>query len=226
MEVLIDIIHRQPIACICISLSSTILLVGTTDGLIHMYDIPSHQLLRSISTHKGTSISHIQTIIKPGDLIGHISLEMKAGVDARDILPVKPVAPFQRIRDSKAREAHEVTLMWSPSKANTYSFDLLSLTDRVQSYQDALDYPLEELIRDHTTFVEPLGNEGSDAMSLKSRVSELESEMEVLREQLCKAKGVNDSMWDTVVQRLIKPSNSEPKDKGGEEEPKKKRGRT
>lgn len=85
---------------------------------------------------------------------------------------------------------------------------------------------MEELLRDHAVFVEPLGSEGSDTMSLKSRVSELESEMEILREQLSKAKGVNDSMWDIVVQRLIKPSNSEPNEKDGEEEPKKKRGRT
>jgi pre-rRNA-processing protein IPI3 len=122
-DTVINVTYRQPIASICISLSSTILLVGTTDGLIHLYDVPSHQLLRSISTHKGMSISHIQTIIKPADLIGHISLEMKAGVDARDLIPVKPVAPFQRIRDLKARDAHEVTLMWPSSKANIYSLE-------------------------------------------------------------------------------------------------------
>lgn len=121
--------HRHPIASICISLSSTILLVGTTDGLIHLYDIVSHQLLRSISTHKGASISHIQTIIKPSDLIGHISLEMKAGANARDVIPVKPVLPFQRIRDSKAREAHEVTLMWPSSKANIYFFESIPIID-------------------------------------------------------------------------------------------------
>ena len=91
---------------------------------------------------------------------------------------------------------------------------------------------MEELLRDHAVFVEPLGSEGSgqsDTMSLKSRVSDLESEVENLREQLCKAKGVNDSMWDIVMQKLIKPSSSEPKEKDmndGEEGPKKKRGRT
>jgi len=159
------------------------------------------------------SISHIQTIVKPSDLIGQISLEMKAGMDARDILPVKAVAPFQRIRDSKTREAHEVTLMWSSSK----------------NYQDSVDYPLDELLRDHAFFVAPPGMEGSgeadrDTVSLKSRVSELESEVQILREQLCRAKGVNDSMWDVVMQRLIKPSDFGENMDDGEEVHK--RGRT
>ncbi len=108
----LNAIRRQPVACIFISLSSSILVVGTSQGLIHLYDISSHQLLRSISTHKGMSISHIQTMVKPPDLVGHVSLEMKAGSEAKDVIPVKPVAPFQRIRDTKARDAHEVTVIW------------------------------------------------------------------------------------------------------------------
>lgn len=36
---------------------------------------------------------------------------MQAGVDAKDDIPVKPVVPFQKIRDAKARVAHEVTLL-------------------------------------------------------------------------------------------------------------------
>jgi len=111
LECQFEMFRRQPITSICISLNSTILLVGTSEGLIYLYDIPSHQLLRSIPTHKGMSISHIQTLIKPPDLIGHVSLQMQAGVDAKDDIPVKPVVPFQKIRDAKARVAHEVTLL-------------------------------------------------------------------------------------------------------------------
>ena len=96
---------------ICISLTATILLVGTSEGLIHIYDIPSHQLLRTISTHKGMTISHVETMIKPPDLVGHISLEIQVGADTKDIIPVKPIFPFHRMRDAKARDAHEVNVM-------------------------------------------------------------------------------------------------------------------
>jgi pre-rRNA-processing protein IPI3 len=42
-----------------------------------------------------------------------------------------------------------------------------------------------------------------DPASLKTKVSELESEVESLREQLCKAKDINDAMWDNIVKRLV-----------------------
>ena len=98
------------------SLSSSLLLVGTATGLIHSYDITSHQLLRTISTHKGFSITHLSTMLKPPDLVGHVSLSLSASSsgDSRESIPVRPVAPFQRVRDPKAREGHEVTMMLTP----------------------------------------------------------------------------------------------------------------
>lgn len=104
----------QDIACLSISFTGSLLLVGTSVGLIHIYDIASHQLLRTISTHKGFSITYIATMLKPPDLIGHISLSMNFA-DARDTVPVKPVLPFQRMRDAKTRDMHEVSLLL-PSK--------------------------------------------------------------------------------------------------------------
>jgi pre-rRNA-processing protein IPI3 len=87
--------------------------VGTATGLIHIYDIASHQLLRTISAHKGMSISHLTTMLKPPDLVGHISLSLNLGssADAKDIIPMRPIVPFHRMKDSKAREAHEVAMM-------------------------------------------------------------------------------------------------------------------
>lgn len=99
-----------------ISLTSTYLLVGTSNGAIHLYDLPSHQLLRTISAHKGFSISYLTTLLKPPDLIGHISLDLKVGSmsDAKDALPAKPVQPFQRMEDPKTREAHEINMLLHP----------------------------------------------------------------------------------------------------------------
>lgn len=42
-----------------------------------------------------------------------------------------------------------------------------------------------------------------DTTVLQSRVSELEAEVGLLRSQLGQAKGVNDLMWETVVQKVI-----------------------
>lgn len=39
---------------------------------------------------------------------------------------------------------------------------------------------------------------------MTSRVAELEAEVEQLKEQLGKAKGVNDAIWQIVVQKVLK----------------------
>ena len=109
-------IRRQPVTSLSLNLSSSLLLAGTAGGIINVYDVASHQLLRMISTHKGLSISLVATMLKPPDLVGHASLRLDMGkmADAKEMIPVKPVSAFQRIRDSKARAAHEVTMILKP----------------------------------------------------------------------------------------------------------------
>ncbi|OAX33171.1 hypothetical protein K503DRAFT_548789 [Rhizopogon vinicolor AM-OR11-026] len=87
----------QPIMALAISLTDS-LLVGTATGLIHLYAVASHQRLCTTSTHDAVSISHLATMLKPPDLIGHISLSLNlsSSFDAKDV---------------KAREAHEVMVV-------------------------------------------------------------------------------------------------------------------
>ena len=103
----------EPVTAITISITGSSLLVGTEGGLVHSYDIVSHQLLRTISSHKGGTITFLRSILKPVDLVGHVSLNLHvSGVtDAKDVIPVRPVLPFQRIKDVKLRDTHEVTIM-------------------------------------------------------------------------------------------------------------------
>lgn len=61
-----------------------------------------------------------------------------------------------------------------------------------------------EFLQDHAFFVQPSSATGSGtSASLQSRVTSLEAEVSQLHEQLGKAKGVNDVMWETVVQKVI-----------------------
>lgn len=52
-------------------------------------------------------------MLKPPDLVGHVSLSLSttSTSDMKDVIPVKPVAPFQRMQVPKAREDHEVALI-------------------------------------------------------------------------------------------------------------------
>ncbi|TFY58203.1 hypothetical protein EVG20_g8242 [Dentipellis fragilis] len=188
----------EPVTTLTISVTSSLLLVGTATGLINIYDIPSHQLLRSISNHKGFTIMHLMTMLKPPDLIGHVSLSLNVSSEKEGGLPVRPVMPFQRMRDAKPRLTHEVMMR-------------LPMQDK-QPTEDLLAYSTEELLRDHAYFVQPATNEAIPAASLQSRVTELEDEVAKLKSQLERAKGVNDVMWDTVVQKVM----AQTKEKGGE----------
>jgi pre-rRNA-processing protein IPI3 len=72
---------------------------------------------------------------------------------------------------------------------------------------------MDELLRDHATFVQSTGNgHQPSGVSLQTRVTELESEVARLREQLGKAKSINDTMWETVVQRVVAESREKNKD--------------
>lgn len=69
-----------------------------------------------------------------------------------------------------------------------------------------------EFIRDHTFFVQSTSiTAGGTSMSLQSRVTSLEAEVSDLRDQLGRAKGVNDVMWETVVQKMIPLANMKDK---------------
>ncbi|KAH7890699.1 WD40-repeat-containing domain protein [Phlebopus sp. FC_14] len=211
-RVVLHLYHPQPVTTLTISFTSSLLLVGTATGLIHVFDIASHQLLRTISTHQGMSISFLATIFKPPDLIGHLSLSLNISsvADAKDVMPVRPVAPFHRMRDAKLREAHEVTMMLPIQNERLYS----SLCE--------YDYPEDEFQRDYAYFTGATESESSGA-PLLSRVAELEAEVLQLREQLGKAKGINDAMWETVVQKVLSQGKekqpSEGPSKGNEATP-------
>jgi pre-rRNA-processing protein IPI3 len=206
----------QQITSMTISLTSALLLVGTAAGLIHVVDIPTHQQLRTITMHKGSSITYLQTMLRPPDLIGHIdlSLHIGHGTDPKDNIPIRPILAFQRMRDAKAREIHDVSLM---------------LPTADQPLTEPLDYSTDELLRDRSFFLQSAIDLGADAVTIKARVTELEGEVEHLKAQLGKAKSINDAMWDNVVQRIVmggkasRPTAAEDEEDG---ERKRKRGRT
>ena len=69
-------------------------------------------------------------------------------------------------------------------------------------------------MRDYSAFVQNPDSGGAQAsgVSLQSRVIELEAEIQKLRDQLGKAKSINDTMWDTVVRKVIVEGTGKGKD--------------
>jgi len=69
-------------------------------------------------------------MLKPPDLIGHVSLSLNVSstADAKDSIPVKPVVQFHRTKDPKMREAHD-TSMILPGRIQVCSIAGLSATE-------------------------------------------------------------------------------------------------
>ncbi|KIY53401.1 WD40 repeat-like protein [Fistulina hepatica ATCC 64428] len=196
----------EGVTVMTISCTSASLLVATPAGSIHVYDIASHQLVRTIRTLNGLSVTHVATMMRPPDLIGHVSLSLGAG-DGKDTVSVRPVAIFQRTRDVKARAAHEVPMLLPPC------------------YRDSSLYEDEELLRDHAFFVQRK-SAGAHADVLQARVSDLEADVALLRDQLGRAKNINDVMWENVVQKLVKQRPNASPSEDDADQRKRKRGRT
>jgi len=174
--------------CMSLSMNANHLLIGLETGLVHIYDVSSHQLLRTITNHKGQPIIKVGTIIKPSDLMGHVEFG-ETSVLKEDV-PIRPLLPFQRVRDPRAREAHEVSVLLPQA-------NIVPLRT-----QDEL---FAQVMSEYNSFTkEDESNDPSNA--LRDRVSELEAEVNRLRGQLSKAKTINDTMWDTLAKKITLPS--------------------
>ena len=205
---------REPVTSLSLSLTGAQLLAGTAAGNVHVYDVPSHQLLRTINAHSGPglAVTFLTTLLKPPDLVGHVRL----GGDKDCGIPVRPIAPFQRMREARPREAHEVMMMLP--HAQKVRFCLLSPKKKIPTlkrclrqgttHESVTAYPREELIRDWEYFVQPRHPESDGGGTLlpaarpDARTSELEDEVARLKEQLARAKGINDVMWETLMQSV------------------------
>lgn len=68
-------------------------------------------------------------MLKPPDLVGHVSLSLGGGAgDAKEPVPVRHITPFQRMRDPKTREAHEVGILLQPSSSVSLHFSFVCYT--------------------------------------------------------------------------------------------------
>ncbi|OJA12433.1 hypothetical protein AZE42_08091 [Rhizopogon vesiculosus] len=112
------------------------------------------------------SISHLATMLELPDLIGYISLSLNLGssFDAKDVIPVRPVVPFYRMKDGKARDAHEVMIMFpvhvdevGVSSKQPFAYVCarkFAITSRYRPPEAY--YPEDEFQRNYAFFVNPV----------------------------------------------------------------------
>jgi pre-rRNA-processing protein IPI3 len=154
-------------------MSTTHLLLGTHTGEIHIYALPSHQHLRTLSSHS-SPITHISTLLRPSDLIGTTS-------GRKEGLPVMEIKPLERVRAGRiAREVQDCTLVLGQKGSSR----------------------LDKLRPAHTTIVAAPAA-GLAAETSSDRVAELEAENKKLKANLERAVKINEKMWKGIVDERL-----------------------
>ena len=65
-----------------------------------------------------------------------------------------------------------------------------------------------DFLADHRILSESSSTDVS-VQALQAKVESMESEMQDLRKNLAKAKGLNDAMWQMVIDKVLVPTDSE-----------------
>ncbi len=205
------------ITSIALSISQSHLLTGTSTGDIHLHSLPSHTLLRTIATHSGTPVTHLSTLIRPADLVGHINFASLIGSGSgtngnkSEEWPIMECRPFERMRvGRKERDEQEIGILLGGIDGEFEEMDGLDTSvyleeEDVVGFGGAAGY---------SGGIRGLGGSNQEAAArTEDKVNALEAEVAKLKSQLQRAKEINDTMWNGVIDKALR--DSERNKKGG-----------
>jgi hypothetical protein len=198
--------RRAPITALVLSKSQSHLISGTAHGHIHIHSLPSHQHLRTITSHIGVPITHLSTLVRPPDLVGSVSLRDAAnaatmsvgGIVGAGAWPVKEVKQFERMKVVKrdaARQMGDVGVMLRP----LVGFSELDELDTLEDDQD--DELAFAAYGNGTTTTTTSASLAPGAVAEK--LSAVQAELEAVKAQLQRATEINQEMWNGVVERTF-----------------------
>ncbi|KAG8974954.1 Pre-rRNA-processing protein ipi3 [Tulasnella sp. 425] len=199
----------QEATSLAISFTGSTLLVGTATGVVQVYDIPSHQLIRSINVQQGFAVTHVCSFLKPLDLVGQMTIEIKL---RGTLMRCRLCYPSLR---KPLYDTWFLPAMLADQTENVISPQVL---------RGGL--PPYDFLADHRFFMGQQSETGATStQSLQSRIAELEGELASMKQNLTKAKGLNDAMWETVVSSVLGSENSKTREEETGESRKSKKAR-
>ncbi|CDZ97389.1 WD40 repeat protein [Phaffia rhodozyma] len=203
------------ITTLSLSLSLSYLLLGTTTGQIHIHSLPTLQPIRTISplSHKGCPITHVSTFLKPVDLHGSVSLETtgmgstsgasSGGSDEK--WPIRSVGVLERMRVGRKERERHVVVSPVPETVDFLSAILSESPSSTSSPLSLFSSPFG-LPADHSSpSTVVTEGRGQDVAEPNAQIPILEREIVKLKQDLIKAKSLNDKMWEGIVGGVLKP---------------------
>ncbi|WWC64154.1 uncharacterized protein I303_106762 [Kwoniella dejecticola CBS 10117] len=185
------------ITSMTLSISSTTLLIGCSDGTIHLYSLPSHQHLRTLSSHSGP-ITHLSTLLKPVDLlISGGGSSSSGGVKGKVLeeYPIMEIKNFERMKSQNVKTNHNITIKLPQHHHN-------ATTNSTSSLLSQLDDLRPKRAQSIGVGAQTQGVEQAQLESLLEENKRLKSSLE-------RASQINEKMWNGIIDMKLTTSNGD-----------------
>ncbi|RIB17367.1 WD40-repeat-containing domain protein [Gigaspora rosea] len=188
--------HGMPITTLSLSYDATLLLSGSQDETVKVWDIASRQMIKNFTHLKGP-IVNIQTFIKPPDLFN-------LGLSPAKIME-QPIQHFKRTQgisikeDSEIEESVIMVLSDNTKEIDIYNYNCNSQV--VASY--------ESLDLQKTKSTQVKFRNGDATTILQTQISELQSELIRIHGHYQHVKGLHDEMYQELVTDFISKRRAE-----------------
>ncbi|PWN48790.1 WD40 repeat-like protein [Violaceomyces palustris] len=207
----------QAITSLCLSQSSTQLCVGTSGGLLHLIDVSTSQILKTVNltgnskSNGGPStnaVTNLRTLSRPRDLLVLSEMVGSNPSSNTNLLPIRPISNFGREiqTESSGLEHHRFPTRIQAEEGEEDQDPLLDFIDPILSNLSARNQPLPSPLPP-SSFIQTSPPPSKGHEEIKTKRS-LEEEVENLRSQLNRAKKVNDEIWKTLVRKTTNQSVS------------------
>ncbi|GBC04692.1 hypothetical protein RclHR1_05810004 [Rhizophagus clarus] len=179
--------HSSSVTSLALSYDATLLLSGSQDGTLIIWDIMSKQMIKNFSHYKGP-ITNLFTFIKPPDL----------GLSTNNLsnkITIQPIQLFQRNTILQKDNSESVNIILND---NTKEMELFEYNFTSQAIASSELYDLHKA---RQTLLQLQSDD--NASTLQTRISSLQSELLRIHNQYQCIKGLNDELYQELVTNFI-----------------------
>ncbi|CAG8465532.1 2341_t:CDS:2 [Ambispora gerdemannii] len=191
--------HSAGITAITLSYDSTILLSASEDGTVLIWDIASRQMLKTFTYHKGP-VTNLSVFLKPPELS-----TIGSSVTASNKIPIPHISPFKKVQQQSSfpdrlleNSDDVVTVLLNSSNENIDSF----IGSDINSQASILSTEYHD-IENAKLSLKDLQSRDT-AVTLNSRISELQFELLRIHEHYQRVKGLHDEMYQGLVEEFMR----------------------
>ncbi|KAG9287340.1 hypothetical protein G9A89_023711 [Geosiphon pyriformis] len=185
--------HNARIITMTLTYDGTLLLSGSEDGNVLLWDIASRQILKTFTHHKGP-VTNLCTFLQPPDL-------SKLGISMERTY-IQPIMPFKRIRQDPSQQrkgiddTEDVTMFLNDRKKD---IKLLAIKEPIR---DPTSTEYHDLQKAKNTLMQLQSR--NTTTPLQSQINELQSELLRVHDNYQKVKGLHNEMYQGLVEEFMR----------------------